>query len=156
MPAGITPAGITPIESLQIDGPAAGRRATTTGHLFDVLAEVIVHSQFLATPNRTPRVIQDVAFADLCHDIGIAAVIDIFGAAAPHCPIEGPVVVQGEKINHLVLLLAAPFGFLAADLLARVFDDLAAGGNVFSRIDSPAMNFRWADIELETSMPGID
>src|SRR5581483_7616687 len=71
--------------------------------------------------------IQDMAAENPRVEVGFAAVIDDFGAAASYRAVNRPVVVQRKQVGDGTL--AAPLGLPPADLLARVFDDLPSLGD---------------------------
>lgn len=85
--------------------------------------------------------------------IGIAGVIDEFGAGTENGTVNRPVEVESSE----VILFAASSGrtmeespacFRAADFFTDIFDDLAAGGNVLRRAHAEAMNSRAEDAKF--------
>ena len=84
-----------------------------------------------------------MSFHDASHQIWLAAMIYVLGAATSRRSVNRPVLVQREDIIERPR--GADLGFLAADPLSRVFDYLAPRGNGFGRIDPPAMNLRLVD-----------
>src|SRR5262249_20885593 len=79
-----------------------------------------------------------------------------FSPAAAYRTVERPVVVQREQVDHLVLRIAAALGFFAADALAGVLDHFAARGNVLTCGDTPAVDLRAPDNQLETGVFRVD
>lgn len=140
----------------QVDCAPARTRSTAARYCFDVFSEMVIDRQFLAAANRATTHIKDMALTDFGDDIGVATMIDKFGATAAHGPVEGPIAIESEEVDEPVLLIAAAFRFLATDALAAILDDFAAGGNVLGSINAPAVDFRGADGEAESGIFGID
>src|ERR1035438_1624224 len=109
----------------QVDHAAAGLGAASALHPFDVLVEAVVHRQLLAAPDGALAHVEDVALQVHGAQIGIATMVDDLGARAAERAVERPVIVQREEVSHRPI--APPLGLAAADSLARVLDDLAAG-----------------------------
>ena len=148
---------LSPVPLLQkINRAPADGRAAFTGILLNVLREVVVHRELLALANRLSAHIENVLAADYRHDIRVAAMIDVLRAASAHGPVERPVVVEREQVDHAPLFLAAAPGLAAADALACVFDHFAARRNVFARVDAPSMDLRSPDNQTELCVPLVD
>jgi hypothetical protein len=81
-----------------------------------------------------------VALADHSDDIRGAAVVKVFGTAAAHRAIKGPVAIEREQVDHAILFVTTPIGFFAIDALAGVLDYLTARRYVFRRIYTPAVD----------------
>lgn len=86
--------------------------------------------------------------------IRIAGVIDVFGSAAAHRAIDGPIIVQGEEIVHGARIALPGFG--AADALSGVLDDFAASRDGLFGEDAVAVDGRRSDAEPEADMLRIE
>ena len=138
----------------QVDGPAARGCATRASDLADLLRESIVDGQFFAGLDRAPADIENVPFEDSSSQVGIATMVDDFGAAAADRAVQRPVIIQGEQVGEISLtsfLCLAP-----ADPLAGVFDDFVVGRDLFERVDTALMDLGLADFQPEIRVPGID
>ena len=82
-----------------IDDAAACRRAAAAFHLVDFVGEPVIHGQFFAALDGALTHIEDVSVADDGEQIGIATVVDDLGATAAKRAVEGPVIIQREKIG---------------------------------------------------------
>lgn len=158
MPEGVSAGLLLQIADLllQIDRSAAKRRAAPAGYILDILREMVIDRELLAFANRPTAHIEDVALTDDRHNIRIAAVVDVLRAAAAYGAIQRPVVIEREEINHPRLFVAAALCLPAADTLAFVLDDLPAGRDILSGVNSPAVNLRGLNNKSETGKFRID
>jgi hypothetical protein len=81
--------------------------------------------------------------AALHAQIGIAAVIDKFGATAPDAGVNAPTQVEVREISAPAQ--AEPAGLVRTEQPAGVLDHFAAARNVFEGKDTEAMNTGPAD-----------
>ncbi len=70
--------------------------------------------------------------------------------------IEGPVVIEREERDHVILLVTAAFGLFPADFLAGVFDHRAPDRDIFESVNTPPVDFRRPHFQPVTGEPGID
>src|SRR5215831_3550645 len=110
---------------LEIDGTAAALGPAQARDLLDIGGEAVVYGEFLPWMNHPAAHVEDVPLEIPGAQVGLAAMIDDLCAAAAHCAVEGPVVVQSEEIRQITS--AAALGLAAADLLSRVLDHLPVG-----------------------------
>jgi len=134
-----------------VDGSPAFGRAAITGNLLDVFRKVIVDGELFAFSNVAFCHVKNVAFGDQGTDVGVAAVIDVFGTAAAYRAIQGPIIIQCEQVNHRTLFIATPPRFLSIDAFAGVFNYLAISGNAFAGKEAVAVNAAALDIQLVLS-----
>ncbi len=139
----------------QIDGAAAFGRAALTLDAFHLFIEAIIDGQLFAGLDIAQAHIDDVAFDDTGDEVRVARMIDVLGAGAAYRSIEGPIVIEREEIDHLTGV-GAPFGFAPTDSFAGIFDDLTADWYELRRVDAPAVDFRFRQLDLETGVIRID
>src|SRR5450432_1084817 len=137
---------------LQIDCPAAGFGAAAARHGPDVLRETVVHRQFFTEPDRPLAHIEDVSSEGPGAQVGLATVIDDFGAGTAEGAVQGPVVVEREQVGDVAR--AALLGFAAADFFTRILDDFAAGRDALPGVDPAPVDPRSTDGEFEAGVAG--
>ncbi len=123
--------------------------------------ETIVKSELLASPNVATAEEEDVMPGSLHSEIGIATVVNEFGAATAHGTVHVAVPIQTEKVK--LFRPAWTPHLLVADLkpphiqpLACIFQDLAAGRNRFSCEYADAMNSGTANPQVELGESGVN
>src|SRR5436190_14816078 len=81
--------------------------------------------------------------------------INVLGAGPACRSIDGPVLIEREKVGQLALI-GAPFRFPPIDPFAGVLDHLSSSRDKLRRVHSPAMNFRAAKLYAEAGVTEID
>ena len=140
----------------EVDGPAAQSRPAFAGYVFNVFGEMVIDGQLLAFADRAAAHVKNMAFPDNGDNVRVAAVVDVFGAAAAHGAVESPVIIEREQIDHPRLLIAAPLRLAAADAFSGVLDDLPSRGNVFAGVNPPPVDLRRPDQQSEAGEFGSD
>jgi len=131
------------------DRARARRRTAGAGKRPDILVEIVVYSQLLAPADGAQAYIEDVAFQDAAHQIGIAAMIDDLGAAAAHRTIQRPIGIHGEQVG--IIAVAPDLRLFAIQPLAGIFDHLTIGWYTLAGEDSVPVDLRTPDLKLKTS-----
>src|SRR6478672_10747583 len=81
--------------------------------------------------------------------------VDVFRSRAADRSIDGPIIVEREKIDEVGAVSAA-LGFMPADSFTGIFDHFAVRWNSLSGINPPAVNFRARKLHPEAGIAGID
>ncbi len=97
-----------------------------------------------------------MAFRNQDANVRVAAVVDVLRPAPACRTVDGPVVVQREKVNHGALLFTAALGFTAIDPLARVLDDFAIPRDILAGKQSIAMDAAALDLQLVDGVIDVD
>src|SRR5262245_25465100 len=77
-----------------IDSPPALRTPAATGYLLDIRREAVINRQLLTRLNLPVAAIVNAAVDDPLAEIGVAGMIEIFGAAASHRPVQTPIFIE--------------------------------------------------------------
>jgi hypothetical protein len=80
--------------------------------------------------------------------------IDNLGAAAADRTVDGPLVIELEKIG--VVAVIAAVGLIVANAFAGIFDHFAILRHRFFRVDAVAVDLRAADRETETGIARVN
>lgn len=123
--------------------------------------KVVVQRELLAFANALPAEEEDMAsdFADL--EVGVAAVIDEFGAGSVNGAVDSPVLVQAKEGEVFrtsgATNLSQPHKRLPhVEPLAAIFDDFPARRNGFPCINTITVNPRAPDPQDVPGKLGID
>ncbi len=139
----------------EVDGAAAFGGATLAFDALDFLIEAVVYGEFFAGFYIAGTEVDDVALDDAGDEVRVAGVVDVFGAGAADGTVKTPVIIEREEIDHLAGV-GATFGFAPTDAFAEILNHFATGRDEFARIETPAVNFRFCQLDLEAGVIRVD
>jgi hypothetical protein len=141
---------------LDVDGASAFGRAAFARNFVDVLGKVVIHSEFFPFFDVASRHVKDVALGNQSPNIGVATMVDVFGAATPDGTIDSPITVKGEQINHGTLLIAALPCLPAIDFLPEILNYLSSFWNVLICKDAMPVDAGRPNRDFETGVLRIN
>src|SRR5271157_30092 len=148
------PCSLFPVPcSLQdVDRTPATRCPARAANGFVSVVVVVIDRQLLALSDPAQAHVKDVLLHDARHEVRRTRVIDELGSRSAHIAVEHPILIENEQARRM--RTAVRLGLV--DLLSRVLDHLAIGGNRLVGVDAPAVDLRLAEPQAEAAVFGIN